>query len=114
MKKIKSICILLLLSLCLTACSPSDAGDKVTDFTNDVERKFTEYREKLKVKWDEFIEKFDIEKENVETLWNDRNLDKEDDNVSEDVNTEEVIEDVSNIENWESSIEKEQNDTDTE
>ena len=108
MKKIISVCMIFVLCLSLTACSPYDAGDKVTEFTTNLERKFTEYREKAKVKWDEFLDRFDLEKDNVETLWNDRNLDEKDDNISEDANTEEIIEDVTNIENWDSSIEQEQ------
>ena len=83
-------------------------GDTVTEVTTEIERKWTEYRELLKVKFDEFMEGFNLEKNNVENLIKDMNLDKPDDNVSDDVNTEEVIEDVSNIENWDSSIEQEQ------
>ena len=35
-------------------------------------------------------------------------MDEKDDNISEDANTEEVIEDVTNIEGWDSSIERQQ------
>ena len=108
MKKVKVLLIALVMSIALTGCSPYDFGDKVTEFTTNLERTFTEYREKAKVKWAEFLEKFDIEKGNVENFWDDRNLDEKDDNISEDANTEEVIEDVTNIEGWDSSIERQQ------
>lgn len=101
MKRFLCVCMLCFLCMDLTACSPHDVGYKVTEFTTILGRKFTECRELLKVKFDEFTHIYEIEKDNVENLVKNRNLDKPDYNGSEDANTEKVTENVTSTESFE-------------
>ena len=53
------------------------------------------------MKFDEFTHIYEIEKDNVENLVKNRNLDKPDYNGSEDANTEKVTENVTSTESFE-------------